>query len=50
MKLFGDRRAGRGPALPGLLLFDLMPPAKARWRASAWGSEVVPRLARGLPR
>jgi 2-octaprenyl-6-methoxyphenol hydroxylase len=50
IKLFGDTRPGMGLARNfGLLLFDLMPPAKsALARVSAGFAGPSPRLARGL--
>jgi 2-octaprenyl-6-methoxyphenol hydroxylase len=50
IKLFGDRRPGMGLARNlGLLLFDLMPPAKsALARVSAGFAGPTPRLSRGL--
>jgi 2-octaprenyl-6-methoxyphenol hydroxylase len=50
IKLFGDGRPGVGLARNvGLLLFDLMPPAKsALARVSAGFAGPTPRLARGL--
>jgi 2-octaprenyl-6-methoxyphenol hydroxylase len=50
IKLFGDTRAGVGVLRNfGLLLFDLMPPAKsALARVSAGFGGPTPRLARGL--
>ncbi|MEP7246343.1 MAG: 2-octaprenyl-6-methoxyphenyl hydroxylase [Gammaproteobacteria bacterium] len=50
IKLFGDARPGVGLARNfGLLLFDLMPPAKsALARVSAGFAGPAPRLARGL--
>jgi 2-octaprenyl-6-methoxyphenol hydroxylase len=50
IKLFGDQRPGVGLARNfGLLLFDLMPPAKsALARVSAGFAGPTPRLARGL--
>jgi 2-octaprenyl-6-methoxyphenol hydroxylase len=50
IKLFGDRRPGIGLARNlGLLMFDLMPPAKsALARVSAGFAGPVPRLSRGL--
>jgi 2-octaprenyl-6-methoxyphenol hydroxylase len=50
IKLFGDRRRGVGLLRDlGLLLFDLMPPAKsALARVSAGFGGPTPRLARGL--
>jgi 2-octaprenyl-6-methoxyphenol hydroxylase len=50
IKLFGDTRPGMGLARNfGLLLFDLMPPAKsALARVSAGFAGPTPRLARGL--
>ncbi len=50
IKLFGDTRPGVGLARNfGLLLFDLMPPAKsALARVSAGFAGPTPRLARGL--
>jgi 2-octaprenyl-6-methoxyphenol hydroxylase len=50
IKLFGDRRRGVGVLRNvGLLLFDLMPPAKsALARVSAGFGGPTPRLARGL--
>lgn len=51
IRLFGDTRPGMGLARNfGLLLFDLMPPAKsALARVSAGFAGPSPRLARGLP-
>src|SRR5579872_3244299 len=51
VKLFGDRRAlVRAGRNVGLLLFDLVPPAKsALARVSAGFGGRTPRLARGLP-
>jgi 2-octaprenyl-6-methoxyphenol hydroxylase len=50
VKLFGDERRGVGVLCSlGLLLFDLMPPAKsALARVSAGFGGPTPRLARGL--
>lgn len=50
VKLFGDRRRGVGVLRDlGLILFDLMPPAKsALARVSAGFGGPTPRLARGL--
>ncbi|HKT74506.1 MAG TPA: 2-octaprenyl-6-methoxyphenyl hydroxylase [Steroidobacteraceae bacterium] len=50
VKLFGDTRPGVGAARNiGLLLFDLLPPAKsALARVSAGFAGPIPRLARGL--
>jgi 2-octaprenyl-6-methoxyphenol hydroxylase len=50
IKLFGDRRPGMGLARNlGLLMFDLMPPAKsALARVSAGFAGPAPRLSRGL--
>jgi 2-octaprenyl-6-methoxyphenol hydroxylase len=50
VRLFGSRRRGVAPLRDaGLLLFDLMPPAKrALSRVSFGFGSVTPRLARGL--
>lgn len=51
IKVFGSVRPGVRMARDlGLLLFDLLPPAKNALSHISWGSSgVVPRLARGLP-
>ena len=49
VRLFGDRRAPIGAARDlGLLLFDLMPPAKRALSRISWGFGTMPRLARGV--
>jgi 2-octaprenyl-6-methoxyphenol hydroxylase len=51
VKLFADARPGVGLLRDlGLLVFDLLPPAKsALARVSAGFGGPTPRLARGLP-
>ncbi len=51
VRLFGSRRRGVAPLRDaGLLLFDLMPPAKRALSRISFGfGSVTPRLARGLP-
>ena len=51
VKMFASRRPGVPAARDlGLLLFDLLPPAKNALSRISWGfSGSVPRLARGLP-
>lgn len=49
VRLFGDSRASIGAARDlGLLLFDVMPPAKRALSRISWGFGAMPRLARGL--
>lgn len=51
VKLFADERPGFGLARDlGLLLFDVLPPAKRALSRVSWGfGGRLPRLARGLP-
>lgn len=51
VKLFADERPGFGVARDlGLLLFDVLPPAKRALSRVSWGfGGRLPRLARGLP-
>lgn len=50
VKLFADRRRGAGLARDaGLLLFDILPPAKRALSRVSWGfGAKLPRLSRGL--
>ena len=49
VRLFGDSRASIGAARDlGLLLFDVLPPAKRALSRISWGFGAMPRLARGL--
>lgn len=49
VRLFGDPRSAIGLARDlGLLLFDVMPPAKRALSGISWGFGAMPRLARGI--
>jgi 2-octaprenyl-6-methoxyphenol hydroxylase len=50
VRVFGDQRPLVSAARDlGLLLFDLLPPAKQALSRLSWGFGPLPRLSRGLP-